>query len=30
VAQVKPCIRMLGERPAFHRVNEDRKAAQTQ
>ena len=30
VAQVKPCIRMLGERPAFHRVNEDRKAAQKQ
>lgn len=30
MAQVKPCIRMLGERPAFHRVNEDRKAAQTQ
>lgn len=30
VAQVKPCIKMLGERPAFHRVNEDRKAAQKQ
>jgi glutathione S-transferase len=26
--QVKPCLRMLGERPAFHQVNEDRKAAQ--
>ena len=26
--QVKPYIRMLGERPAFKRVNEDRKAAQ--
>lgn len=28
--QVKPYLRMLGERPAFHRVNEDRKAAQKQ
>jgi|SRR5689334_5594649 glutathione S-transferase len=27
-AQVKPYIRMLGERPAFATVNEDRKAAQ--
>ena len=26
--QVKPCLRMLRERPAFHQVNEDRKAAQ--
>lgn len=26
--QVKPYIRMLGERPAFRQVNEDRKAAQ--
>jgi glutathione S-transferase len=26
--QVKPYIRMLGERPAFRKVNEDRKAAQ--
>ena len=26
--QVKPYIRMLGERPAFARANEDRKAAQ--
>jgi len=26
--QVKPYIRMLGERPAFKRVNDDRKAAQ--
>ncbi|MGQ0655120.1 MAG: glutathione S-transferase family protein [Betaproteobacteria bacterium] len=26
--QVKPYIRMLSERPAFHKVNEDRKAAQ--
>lgn len=25
--QVKPYLRMLGERPAFQRVNEDRKAA---
>ena len=28
--QVKPYIRMLGERPAFAKVNEDRKAAQAQ
>jgi glutathione S-transferase len=28
--QVKPYLRMLGERPAFQRVNEDRKAAQKQ
>ncbi len=28
VAQLKPYLRMLGERPAFARVNEDRKAAQ--
>ncbi len=28
LAQVKPYIRMLAERPAFHRVNEERKAAQ--
>lgn len=26
--QLKPYLKMLGERPAFHRVNEDRKAAQ--
>ena len=26
--QVKPYLKMLGERPAFARVNEDRKAAQ--
>jgi glutathione S-transferase len=26
--QVKPYLKMLGERPAFHRVNEERKAAQ--
>jgi glutathione S-transferase len=26
--QVKPYLRMLGERPAFSQVNEDRKAAQ--
>jgi glutathione S-transferase len=25
--QVKPYIKMLAERPAFHKVNEDRKAA---
>ena len=25
--QVKPYLAMLGERPAFRRVNEDRKAA---
>ena len=30
LAPVKSCIRMLGERPAFQRVNEDRKAAQKQ
>jgi glutathione S-transferase len=28
VAQVKPYLKMLGERPAFARVNDDRKAAQ--
>lgn len=28
VAQVKPYLKMLGERPAFARVNEDRKSAQ--
>jgi glutathione S-transferase len=28
--QVKPYLRMLGERPAFRQVNEDRKAAQKQ
>jgi glutathione S-transferase len=28
--QVKPYLKMLGERPAFHKVNEDRKAAQKQ
>ncbi|MGH8736935.1 MAG: glutathione S-transferase family protein [Burkholderiales bacterium] len=28
VPQVKPYIKMLGERPAFARVSEDRKAAQ--
>ena len=27
IAQLKPYLRMLGERPAFARVNEDRKAA---
>ena len=27
IPAVKPYLRMLGERPAFHRVNEDRKAA---
>jgi glutathione S-transferase len=27
IPQVKPYLRMLGERPAFARVNEDRKAA---
>jgi glutathione S-transferase len=26
--QVKPYLKMLGERPAFHKVNEERKAAQ--
>ena len=28
MAQVKPYLKMLGERPAFKTVNEDRKAAQ--
>jgi glutathione S-transferase len=28
VPQLKPYLRMLGERPAFQQVNEDRKAAQ--
>jgi glutathione S-transferase len=28
VAQLKPYLKMLGERPAFRQVNEDRKAAQ--
>lgn len=28
IAQVRPYLKMLGERPAFARVNEDRKAAQ--
>jgi glutathione S-transferase len=28
--QVKPYLRLLGERPAFQRVNEERKAAQKQ
>jgi glutathione S-transferase len=28
VPQVKPYLKMLGERPAFQKVNEDRKAAQ--
>jgi glutathione S-transferase len=28
VAQLKPYLKMLGERPAFARVNEDRKSAQ--
>ena len=28
MAQVKPYLKMLGERPAFKRVNDDRKAAQ--
>jgi glutathione S-transferase len=27
VPQVKPYLKMLGERPAFAKVNEDRKAA---
>jgi glutathione S-transferase len=27
IAQVKPYLKMLGERPAFARVNEDRRAA---
>jgi glutathione S-transferase len=27
IAQVKPYLKMLGERPAFRKVNEDRKAA---
>ena len=26
--EVKPYLKMLGERPVFHKVNEDRKAAQ--
>ena len=28
IAQLKPYLKMLGERPAFARVNEDRKVAQ--
>jgi glutathione S-transferase len=28
IPQVKPYPKMLGERPAFAKVNEDRKAAQ--
>jgi glutathione S-transferase len=28
IAQLKPYLRMLGERPAFRKVNDDRKAAQ--
>ncbi len=28
VAPLKPYLKMLGERPAFARVNDDRKAAQ--
>jgi glutathione S-transferase len=28
IPQVKPYLKMLGERPAFAKVNEDRKAAQ--
>jgi hypothetical protein len=28
IPQVKPYLKMLAERPAFARVNEDRKAAQ--
>jgi hypothetical protein len=28
LAPLKPYLRMLGERPAFAKVNEDRKAAQ--
>ena len=28
IPQVKPYLKMLGERPAFSKVNEDRKAAQ--
>jgi hypothetical protein len=28
VPQLKPYLTMLGERPAFRQVNEDRKAAQ--
>jgi glutathione S-transferase len=27
IPQVKPYLKMLGERPAFAKVNEDRKAA---
>ena len=27
IPQVKPYLKMLGERPAFRQVNEDRKAA---
>ena len=27
IAQLKPYLKMLGERPAFNKVNEDRKAA---
>jgi glutathione S-transferase len=30
LAEVKPYLRMLGERPAFQRVNEERKAASAQ
>ena len=30
LAQLKPYLKMLGERPAFHQVNEDRKAATKQ
>jgi glutathione S-transferase len=29
IPQVKPYLKMLGERPAFKKVNEDRKAAQS-
>jgi len=28
--QVKPYLKMLGERPAFARVNDDRKKAQAE
>lgn len=28
LAQLKPYLKMLGERPAFRKVSEDRKAAQ--
>ena len=30
MAQVKPYLKMLGERPAFRQVNEERKSAQAE